>query len=628
MHGDRRLLPPAGHDDDEAEAVALHVLIEAGGKILEVRGPDAVAQDIPAGLVAGAPILELIHPEDRDFFDAALSWALAGSRQAARLHVRLQQDGPAPEAVRARLTPHRPGVARIALSFEKTLLVRAAQAQLRQVLDDAPQGVLVRTAEGRILYVNPALAEMLGYAREEFLATENMTHHIHPEDRPLVTARAHARAANEAAPAQYEFRLLHRDGAVLSAETSAVHAIWDGMPVSISWITNITARKRAEEALRRSEGLFVKIFQESPDIVTLSTVTDGRYVDVNETFLRLSGRQRSDVIGRTSLELGIWSDPALRARLIEKLRREGTFLEVAALAVTPGGAARDYSVSGEIVQFEDQELLLVVSHDITEQRRQAELRWRSQKLEALGTLAGGIAHDLNNTLVPVLSLTKLTLKRLPEGSRERQNLSIVLEASERARDLVKQVVAFSRQEERAEKTVLDPAAVLQTATDMLRASIPATISMELRVEPVPRLLGDAGQIQQVVINLVTNAAQAIGGAMGTVTVALGTPSERPRGVASDGQDLNEWMCLSVSDTGCGMDEATQRRIFEPFFTTKGVGLGTGLGLSVVHGIVAAHGGHIELSSAPGKGSTFTLYFPALRATDATPATDAPAARPA
>jgi PAS domain S-box-containing protein len=623
MPGDKRLVPSARYDDDEAEAGALHVFIDAGGKILEVRGPDAVAQDIPAGLVAGAPILELIHPEDRDFFDAALRWALAGSSQAAHLHVRLQQGGPAPVAVRARLRTHRPGVARIALSFERTLLARAAQTQLRRVLDDAPQGVLVRTAEGRILYVNPALAEMLGYAREEFLATENMTRHIHPEDRPLVTARAHARAANDkAAPAQYEFRLLHRDGAVLSAETSAVHAIWDGTPVSISWITNITARKRAEEALRRSEGLFVKIFQESPDIVTLSTVTDGRYVDVNETFLRLSGRQRSDVIGRTSIELGIWSDPALRVRLVERLRRDGTFREVAALAVTPGGEARDYSVSGEIVQFEDQELLLVVSHDITEQRRQEELRWRSQKLEALGTLAGGIAHDLNNTLVPVLSLTKLTLKRLPEDSRERQNLSIVLEASERARDLVKQIVAFSRQEERAEKTVLDPAAVLQTATDMLRASIPATINMELRVEPVPRLLGDAGQLQQVVINLVTNAAQAIGAAMGTVTIALGTPSERPRGVASDGQDLGEWICLSVSDTGCGMDEATQRRIFEPFFTTKGVGLGTGLGLSVVHGIVGAHGGHIELSSAPGKGSTFTLYLPAL------PATDAPAPRPA
>jgi PAS domain S-box-containing protein len=628
MPGDKRLVPSAGHDDDEAEAIALHVLIDAGGKILEVRGPDAVAQGVPAGLVTGAPIIELIHPEDRDFFEAALRWALAGASQPAHLHIRLQQGGPAPEAVRARLRPHRPGTAQIALSFERTLLVRAAQAQLRRVLDDAPQGVLVRTAEGRILYVNPALAEMLGYAREEFLATENMTRHIHPEDRPLVTARAHARAANEAAPAQYEFRLLHRDGAVLSAETSAVHAIWDGTPVSISWITNITARKRAEEALRRSEGLFVKIFQESPDIVTLSTVTDGRYVDVNETFLRLSGRRRSDVIGRTSLELGIWSDPALRARLIERLRRDGTFREVAALAVTPGGEARDYSVSGEIVQFEDQELLLVVSHDITEQRRQEELRWRSQKLEALGTLAGGIAHDLNNTLVPVLSLTKLTLKRLAEGSRERQNLSIVLEASERARDLVKQIVAFSRQDEHAEKTVLDPAAVLQTATDMLRASLPATISMELRVEPVPRLLGDAGQLQQVVINLVSNAAQAIGAAMGTVTIALGTPSERPRGVASDGQDLGEWIYLSVSDTGCGMDEATQRRIFEPFFTTKGVGLGTGLGLSVVHGIVGAHGGHIEVSSVSGKGSTFTLYFPALRATDAAPATDATAARPA
>jgi signal transduction histidine kinase len=225
----------------------------------------------------------------------------------------------------------------------------------------------------------------------------------------------------------------------------------------------------------------------------------------------------------------------------------------------------------------------------------------------------------------VLSLTKLTLKRLPEGSRERQNLTTVLEASERARDLVKQIVAFSRQEDNKEKTLLDPAAVLQTAVDMLRASLPTTISIELRLEPVPPLLGDAGQLQQVIINLVTNAAQAIDAAMGSVTIELGTTSERPRGVSPGGQDPREWIHISVSDTGCGMDEATLRRIFEPFFTTKGVGLGTGLGLSVVHGIVSAHGGHIDVTSAPGKGSKFTLYFPALSATEATLPTEVAAA---
>jgi two-component system cell cycle sensor histidine kinase/response regulator CckA len=504
---------------------------------------------------------------------------------------------------------------------------RAAQAQLCRVLDNAPQGVLVRTAEGRILYVNPAQAEMLGYTRDEFLATESMTGHLHPEDLPVVTARAHARAANQAAPAQYEFRMIHRDGSVLWAECLAAHAVWDGTPVSLSWITNITARKRAEEALRRSEQLFVKIFQESPDVVTLTTIADGRYVDVNETFLKLSGRRRAEVIGRTSLELGIWSDPGLRGRLVEKLRRDGAFREVAALTFAPGGETRDYSVSGEIVQFEDQELLLVVAHDITEQRRREEQRWRSQKLEALGTLAGGIAHDLNNTLVPVLSLTKLTLKRLPEGSRERQNLTTVLEASERARDLVKQIVAFSRQEENKEKAALDLAAMLEKAIDMLRASLPATIGIEHRIAPVPPLLGDVGQLQQVIINLVTNAAQAIGTQMGTVTIELDTSFHGPGGAAQGGEGPPEWICLSVSDTGCGMDEATQRRIFEPFFTTKGVGVGTGLGLSVVHGIVAAHGGHIEVTSAPGKGSKFSVYVPALSADRALPA-QAAAARPA
>jgi two-component system cell cycle sensor histidine kinase/response regulator CckA len=506
-------------------------------------------------------------------------------------------------------------------------IARAAQAQLCRVLDNAPQGVLVRTAAGHILYVNPALAEMLGYTREEFLATENMTRHIHPEDQPLVTERAHARAANQAAPAQYEFRMVHRDGSVLWAETSAAHAAWDGTPVSLSWITNITARKRAEEALRRSERLFVKIFQQSPDAVMLTTVADGRYVDVNETFLRLSGRRRSEVIGRTSLELGIRSDPGLHGRVIEKLRRDGSFHEVAALSFAPGAEPRDCSVSGEIVQFEEQELLLVVAHDITEQRRQEEQRWRSQNLEALGTLAGGIAHDLNNTLVPVLSLTKLTLRRLPEGSRERQNLLTVVEASERARDLVRWIVAFSRQEEHKEKTVLDLAAMLEKAIETLRASLPATISIEPRIEPVPLLLGDAGQLHQVIVNLAANAAQAIGSDVGTITIGLSMALHGPGGVTADGAGSRDWVCLSVSDNGCGMDEATQRRIFEPFFTTKGVGLGTGLGLSVVHGIVAAHGGHIEVTSATGQGSKFTIYFPTLRAV-ASPPAQAAAARPA
>jgi PAS domain S-box-containing protein len=232
-----------------------------------------------------------------------------------------------------------------------------------------------------------------------------------------------------------------------------------------------------------------------------------------------------------------------------------------------------------------------------EERRNTESRMHhSQRLEALGTLAGGVAHDLNNALVPVLALTKLVAGRLPEDSRERRNLDTVVQAAVRARDLVKQILSFSRKEEQRREGV-DLAAVTAEALGLLRASIPSSIRIEEAITPTPDILGDAGQLHQVIVNLVTNAAQAIGDTHGTISVRLG--------LEADGQHLR----LSVTDTGCGMDEATQGRIFEPFFTTKQVGQGTGLGLSVVHGIVTSHGGRIDLTSARGQGTRIDIVLP-------------------
>jgi PAS domain S-box-containing protein len=238
-------------------------------------------------------------------------------------------------------------------------------------------------------------------------------------------------------------------------------------------------------------------------------------------------------------------------------------------------------------------------------RRLEEQLHHSQRLESLGTLAGGVAHELNNTLVPVVALTKIVQRRLPEGSRERANLETVVQASERARDLVKQILAFSRKQELRQET-FDLAAVAVEALSMLRASIPSSIRLEPRLSPTPPIQGDPVQLHQMIVNLVTNAAQAIGLAQGTITVVLAAEADEAH------------LRLSVSDTGCGMDEATRARIFEPFFTTKAVGQGTGLGLAVVHGIVASHGGHIDVHSAPDRGTRVDIVFPiaAVAAADA------------
>jgi signal transduction histidine kinase len=245
--------------------------------------------------------------------------------------------------------------------------------------------------------------------------------------------------------------------------------------------------------------------------------------------------------------------------------------------------------------------------------RAAELRQKeterqllhSQKLEAIGTLAGGIAHELNNALTPVLALTKLTADRLPEASRERANLVTVHRGAERARDLVRQILAFGRKEA-GEEVFFDLRAVVRETLSLMRSTLPATVEIIEDLAKLPPLYGDPGQLHQAIVNLVTNAAQAIGTRHGRITIILARAAGDPLG--SGGKAVR----LSVTDTGAGMDAATAGRIFEPFFTTKPVGEGTGLGLSVVHGIVTSHGGRIEVESASGVGARLDLYLPLPR----------------
>jgi signal transduction histidine kinase len=252
--------------------------------------------------------------------------------------------------------------------------------------------------------------------------------------------------------------------------------------------------------------------------------------------------------------------------------------------------------------------LLVAFQDVTEVRAEENRRralerqlHHSQKLEALGTLAGGIAHDLNNTLVPVITIAKLCLRHAKPGTPEHEDLELIYRAGLRARDLVKQVVAFSRKDV-ANRRLFKVDDVLGEALSMLRPTIPSMIRIELAVEPVPLVMGDPTQIHQIIVNLMTNAVHAIGLSHGVISISL-------KEVPSAGTGEPGLVRLAVADTGCGMDEETQHRIFDPFFTTKPVGEGSGLGLSVVHGIVSNHDGSIAVESAPGRGSRFVVDLP-------------------
>jgi PAS domain S-box-containing protein len=243
---------------------------------------------------------------------------------------------------------------------------------------------------------------------------------------------------------------------------------------------------------------------------------------------------------------------------------------------------------------------------------EAQLR-ESQKMEAIGTLAGGIAHDFNNILGAILGNVELARQDAGGDATLLESLEEIRKAGHRAKELIKQILAFSRREP-ALRSVIGLPAIVEESVRLLRTSLPPRVSMDLQVDPAtPVVLADPTHIGQVVLNLGTNAAHAMEGRSGLVTVRVG-PVKLDEAQARMHADLmaGDYACITVSDTGCGMDAATIARIFEPFFTTKPVGVGTGLGLSVVHGIMRSHQGAIAVESEPGKGSSFMLYFPAAQ----------------
>ena len=234
---------------------------------------------------------------------------------------------------------------------------------------------------------------------------------------------------------------------------------------------------------------------------------------------------------------------------------------------------------------------------------------QGQRLEWIGTLAGGIAHEFNNILAAILGYAELTLSNLKRGSRAERHVQSILTAGERAQAVIDKILAFGRRSERRPRRVLAERAVAE-AVELLRASLPATVAIETRLNAgSATVLADPTELQQVVINLSTNGAHAMNND-GTLHLDLETINVPQDLSLSHGNVLaGRYIRLTVGDTGSGMDTATLERILEPFFTTKGVGQGTGLGLSTVHGIVAQHGGALNVQSAPDRGSTFEAYFP-------------------
>ncbi len=302
---------------------------------------------------------------------------------------------------------------------------------------------------------------------------------------------------------------------------------------------------------------------------------------------------------------------------MERIRLEGHLIFETAHK-RKDGTMVPIEVSSRVIEYDNEPTVLTIARDISERkeaekekaRLQSQLR-QAQKMEAIGTLAGGIAHDFNNILTPISGYTELAMRKIPAGGRARNNLEQVLAGVQRAKSLVQQILTFSRQDSQ-KRCSLQIKSIVKEALKLLRASLPATIEFKSDIRSDSMVVADPTQIHQVMINLCTNAQHAMKESGGILEIVLedidlnGNDSK-----AATDLKPGHYVCLTVSDTGCGMDKELLDRIFEPYFTTKPEGEGTGMGLSVVHGIVKNHGGDIILESEKGKGSSFKVFFPKM-----------------
>jgi two-component system, cell cycle sensor histidine kinase and response regulator CckA len=469
----------------------------------------------------------------------------------------------------------------------------------RQMVEEAADGIFVADATGRYLDVNEVGARMMGMTREEIIG-KRVSDLIAETELGALESLWDRVSAGEWV--LREWRMRRKDGSVFAGEVSS-KLLPDGRVQGI--LRDVSKRREQEDALRESEQRFRALTAASFEGIGISE--RGIVVDVNEQLARLLGYERSELIGKdVSIMVAPESYEAVAAAM-----RSGRETPYRHLAVRKDGSRVEVEAQAKMADWAGRPVRVTAIRDISERLQLEERLNRVQKLEALGRLAGGIAHDFNNILVAIFSYTDLTDLDAEDPTQVRSHMEGLRAAAHRARDLVQQILTFSRQkgEERV-RTPVRP--ILDEALRFLRSTLPSSIELRAEIDgELPQIFAAPVQIHQVIMNLCVNAAHAMQ-KTGVLSVGL-TQVHATADLLQRAPDLTaerSYVRLHVEDTGKGMDRATLERIFEPFFTTKASGEGSGLGLSVVHGVVKAHDGAITVDSAPGRGTRFEVYLPA------------------
>jgi len=495
--------------------------------------------------------------------------------------------------------------------------LREAHAQLRQLLDHSPAVLYALRVEGeRIVprFASENITHLLGFDSADALTYEWWLGHLHDEDRQRASESIAHTLTNGSSCNEY--RLRHKDGHYLWVEDRQ-RLVRDeqGAPAEIAGVwTDITDRKRAEDELHETERRFREML-DNLELISIMLDQEARVVYCNDYFLRMTGWSREEVIGADWFQRFLPPDTAgeMREAFLTLLKDEKQVLHHTNEILTRSGERRLiqwnnsllYSASGEVIGVAS------IAEDITDRAQLEKQLFRAQRLESLGTLAGGIAHDLNNVLLPILMGVTL-LKRFGPNEASLQAIDNIERSVKRGSELVKQVLLFAR----GGQTSREPVRlgdVVREIQAIITSTFPKDITLETAIaKDVHAVTGDATQLTQVLLNLCVNARDAMPHGGHILISARNHVMSDTEAVLHGAIVGGAYTVLEVADTGEGMSKEIVDRIFDPFFTTKEVGSGTGLGLSTVQGIVSNHGGFVSVSSTAAEGSTFTVYLPARR----------------
>jgi len=498
--------------------------------------------------------------------------------------------------------------------------LRASEERYRTLVEATPDGIVATDSSGTILTCNRRAAEIHGFANAAELIGANAAMLIAPADRDRVHVEALA-TIEQGRPTSLECQILLRDGSERSAQLTAapLRAGNGAVAGTVAIVHDVTERKEADRALRRAREFSANVIDAIPGIFFVLD-RQGKFVRWNRNLENLIGLPRGRV---SQADVFLRTHPDDRQRVVDAI--EAVFANGSAEIEARGFQGhsqelRHFYLSGRRMELDGVAYLVGFGIDITERKQAEAARARlesqllqSQRLESIGRLAGGVAHDFNNHLTVINGCCDLLLSHMAADDPNRESVIDARRAGEGAATLTRQLLAFGR------KQLLSPIPVslnqiVSSMETMLHRLVPENIEIATVLAPgLGAAMADTGQIEQVLMNLVTNARDAMpnGG-----KILIETANVRLESAAGEGDRVvapGAYVTLAVTDTGVGMDEDTRALIFEPFFTTKELGQGTGLGLAMVYGIVKQSGGAIAVRSQPGAGSAFTVYFPRVHA---------------